>query len=277
MTGGEAAGAQNGAGVEGHGHEAERVHGGIVAWRQGSGGEDQRVLLVEVPCAGYDCAAPFRLRITRFSSRIGNLGRITVKTVLMLTTGILACAWVVPKWKAAAADPPSEFLAKLPGFRFGGRDYKVDAYIDAAIELQKLGEDKAIKALYENGANERGFDSTIVLARMLFVAKAKQEFRRPRIGGAQFLGDTSYKDWPLEPIEIIDGIPFLIVTGYRGSGVAEQNYLGYCVDKCDWNPTKFKRKSAREKKKALEKLLASLKWEEPLEEREKAYLAAQIK
>jgi hypothetical protein len=52
------AGAQDGAGVEGHGHEAEGVHGGIVAWGRGSGGRRPAGLGVRSRCFPLALSAP---------------------------------------------------------------------------------------------------------------------------------------------------------------------------------------------------------------------------
>ncbi len=160
-------------------------------------------------------------------------------------------------------------------------EYKVELYLQAAWHLQKMGKDRACDMLSafakEKGSDER--DSIIVLCRMLFTRKAGTEFRRPMIGGASFLGGTDYKDWPLEPIELVDGIPFLITRGYILGGVPESptQYLKYCLKTCDWNPHSFASKSKAEKQAALEKLLSSEKWKRKLNEDEREFLASQIK
>jgi hypothetical protein len=114
---------------------------------------------------------------------------------------------------------------------------------------------------------------------MLFTAKPKTEFQRPAIGAADFLGKTEYANWPLEPIEMVDNVPFLVVRGYRLNGKAErpEEYVEYCVRNCEWLPTELKVRSSAEKQRALETLLASPKWKRGLNDKEKQFLSLQIK
>src|SRR5262245_47911083 len=105
-----------------------------------------------------------------------------------------------------------------------GQDYKPDAYIRTAMELQKMGKDAACQALLSSMSTNRDMRSYykhIILCRMLFKAKEGKPFRRPAMGGATFFGGTSYADWPLEPIELVDGVPFLISGSYRIGGGLE--------------------------------------------------------
>jgi hypothetical protein len=121
------------------------------------------------------------------------------------------------------------------------RSYKVDACLDAAVLLQEAGKDKARDELFVLANDRNQGIQVFVLCRMLFAPKANGEFRRPKIGQAFFLGCTDYADWPFEPIEIVDGVPFLITTGYLIEGVAEEaeEYLRYCLGNCDWSTTRF--------------------------------------
>jgi hypothetical protein len=174
--------------------------------------------------------------------------------------------------------------------------YKADAYIAAAAKLQALGKEKAVALLADFGKEFRspvgydGLDETrvAILCRMLFVARPNGEFRRPSLGAPLFVGPTGFKEsndwpavfkeWPLEPIELVDGVPFLVVRGHFIAGFSEPHgeYLEYCVKNCDWNPEAFKPKTTEEKRKAVAKLVASPKWKEPLTEEETKRLASQI-
>jgi hypothetical protein len=197
-----------------------------------------------------------------------------MKAGLFVLITILTAVWLVLPSNSTAVGPPARFsLKELPDPYRGESKYKVDPYIAAAAKLQAAGRDKAIATLHQGGR----LDSAIVLSRMLFTAKPNKEFRRPMLGAAVFLGGTTYKDWPLEPIEVVDGIPFLVVWGYILFGQREDDYPDYCVRECNWNSAVYKPKSAEEKKKALRKLLASPKWKKPLSGAEKAFLTAQIK
>lgn len=168
-------------------------------------------------------------------------------------------------------------LADLPDIYSG--KFKNEPYLETAIQLQTLGETAAVARLRSLAATKESEDSVIVLCRMLFTSRPLADFRRPFIGGASFLGDTDYADWPLEPIEMVDGIPFLVTQDYIVGGFPEsaQDYLDYCVSQAQWNPLVYRRQSEAEKAAALAKLIASPKWKRPLVAEEQDFFAQQIR
>jgi hypothetical protein len=205
----------------------------------------------------------------------------------MRTTGIeLMISGVIVVLLAAAAaravDEPNDPLAKLPSLTFqegGFRGFKAVPFIRTAAAMQALGKDQAYELLRAYAKNhDREGNGIIVLSRMLFTKKAGGEFRRPMIGGAFFPGGTDYQDWPLEPIELVDGVPFVIVGSYMLGGRAESadSYISYCIKNCDWNDFRFKEKNEKELQAALEKLLSSPKWKTPLGNQEKEFFSTQI-
>lgn len=165
--------------------------------------------------------------------------------------------------------------------------YKVDRHLLAAVELQALGKELACdvlssfakKRLWEDRRYLHEEESLIALTRILFAKRPDAEFRRARIGGPVFLGETNFDDWPLEPIEIVDGVPFSVVKEHYLFGQAESayNYIRYCLENCDWNPYKFELKSEAQKQDALSKLLASPKWKQALTPSEQGFFSAQIR
>jgi hypothetical protein len=180
--------------------------------------------------------------------------------------------------KASETDNDAQVsLNDLPDFRHA--DYKAEPYIRAAATLQALGKDKAGATLLALAKDDQRGERIPILCRMLYTKKAGAEFRRPAIGAAVFLGKTTYSDWPLEPIELVDGVPFLITRGYFVCGHPEPatSYVRYCLQNCDWSCEQFKPKSNKEREKALEKLLASPKWKAQLTVGGKEFLTLQIK
>lgn len=173
-------------------------------------------------------------------------------------------------------------IRSLPDPHRTGR-WSVDLYIKAAAELQAIPPEAAAKLLLsladEEDRRRTFLPNSVVLCRMLFTPKVKGDFRRPALGGTTFMGSTDYPDWPLEPIELVDGIPFLIVRGYRLLKQSEPAtwYVEYCLQKCDWTTIRYNPKTADEKKDALAKLLASTKWKAVLDARDREFLAAQIR
>jgi hypothetical protein len=209
---------------------------------------------------------------------------------------LLALAAVILPSLPAADPVPAEVkrspLLSLPSYA----GYKADPYLDAAIKLQAMGKEKAIAALTDLAAAEMrsGGTRTILLCRMLFKAKEHPkatiaaltpDFRPPLHGLPAFASDITAKDrqaecrdWPREPIDLVDGVPFLVVKGYLISGFPEPSskYLDYCVRDCEWSDGVFKPKTAEEKRKALVKLVASHRWKRPLSDEAKKVLTSQI-
>jgi hypothetical protein len=150
---------------------------------------------------------------------------------------------------------------------WGKGEYHVTPYIAMAASLQKLEHKDRIATLYDFvRGNERDY-RLLVLCRMLFTGKTKSgdlkqsEFRRPKIGGGNYLGGSSYTDWPLEPIALVDDVPFLIARGYVLAGSPAESaadYLDYCIYQCDWSPIRFSQKQPSELKAALKNLLGDV-------------------
>jgi hypothetical protein len=213
----------------------------------------------------------------------GPLRKVTrVLEVSVLTLTILVLTGLTCETPRIEETTPStdiqKMLQKLPA-PFNG-SYSSDAYLTAASLLQKLGREKAILALrnysqaHDNAPPE--LDQVFVLCRMLFVSKKGGEFRRPRLGAPEFLrGKRS--DWPLEPVAIEDGIPFLVIRGYRLEGVAERpvDYLQYCESECAWNSYEFSTRSEEAKRLALTKLLSRPIFKN-LKEHERQFFWAQL-
>ncbi len=151
-------------------------------------------------------------------------------------------------------------------------------YVALAVQLQILGKDKGVAKLREWAETRKHDKQVIVLCRMLFVPGKDGEFRRPLLGGPGCLGGTRAEDWPLEPITIIDGIPFRIVTGYRLAGVAEGgiSYLDYCLAHTNWSIRRYRIVTDEAIQAAFEKLKDSPKWKRPLTDWELSVLREQI-
>jgi|SRR5580658_5979929 hypothetical protein len=143
--------------------------------------------------------------------------------------------------------------------------YKVDEYIRSAVALQSLDREAAIKRLHALAQDIESQGSVIILCRMLFTRRPGSGFRPPFIVKPMFLGETTDADWPLWPIALIDGIPFLVVVDnpdaiIGGLPESDEMYLRYCEADCDWSNTRYTPKTEQQKRGAMERLLASGKW-----------------
>src|SRR5579862_9137932 len=108
-------------------------------------------------------------------------------------------------------------LSDLPNFYEAlepPQPYKTDPFIRMAVALQSLGRLAALDKLHAMARNPQAGGRVIVLSRMLFERRPGSDLRRPMMGAAYFLGGTGYSDWPNEPIEVVDGVPFLVTDGY---------------------------------------------------------------
>lgn len=112
---------------------------------------------------------------------------------------------------------------------------------------------------------------------MLFEAKNGAQYRPPGIGKAAFLGGTDNPNWPLEPIDIYEGVPILITYEYVLFGFPEPSvsYLDFCVKNCDWRQTRYSVRAHDELKGIVAKWLTSQKWPTPLTARDRAFFTDQ--
>ncbi len=158
--------------------------------------------------------------------------------------------------------------------------FKADNYLRAAISLQAMGREVACQALLASAKTNAQLDERyFVLCRMLFTQRGTNQFRPPFRGTVRYvIGQAG--DWPLDPIELVDGIPFFLTAGSAGSGNRGpefvESYLHYCMTNCDWNTYTFREATAKEKSDALAKLLSSDKVRRPLTDFFKKILQAQI-
>ncbi len=175
---------------------------------------------------------------------------------------------------SVATQTESATSKDLPAFSWGtAGSYKVDQFIVAADMLQSLGKDKTVTMLRNAMINRSASDDTIIiLCRLLFTAKPGGKFRSPAIGEPVVIGGRD--NFPLEPIEMVNGIPFLVVSGYKLVEVPEpaDTYLNYCLSECDWGTFKYTPKAVPEKTMALEKL----NWKTPLSSIEMGFVASQL-
>ncbi|HOZ29424.1 MAG TPA: hypothetical protein PLL66_00755 [Bacteroidales bacterium] len=158
-------------------------------------------------------------------------------------------------------------------------NYRCNAYLELANYLQTLETEKAIEIMKDYANTYQFEDQIIILTRMLFVSKNNSVLRRPYLGAAFFFCGTDYDDWITEPIEIIKGIPFLIIGGYSLGGLPESSikYLEYCIENGKWTENIYSTKSETELKEALDIFLNDNRWNNKLTEANRTFFEKQIK
>ena len=161
--------------------------------------------------------------------------------------------------------------------------YRVDPYISAAQRLQAMGQvaacNKLLALSQSDGPDDDDGEKIVVLCRMVLTNRPGSDFRSAWIGRPILLDGTDHSDWPLEPIEVVNEIPFSICMGYAIFATPEppELYVRYCMTNCDWSSIRFEPKTKKQKQEALAKLLASPKWHTRFEQHPPDYLAAQIR
>ena len=70
---------------------------------------------------------------------------------------------------------PSEPLSGLSDLYFD--TFKVDTYIQAAVELQAIGREAALRRLHVMALDRDSYSKVIILCRMLFAQSASSDFR----------------------------------------------------------------------------------------------------
>ncbi len=137
--------------------------------------------------------------------------------------------------QAPAAAAPHEATAAI--WTRAEQAPLVRTVLEHASRLRSIPDNAArASALRELAADPSNTPLTFVLCRLLFEARPGGEFRRPLIGDMHFVAGTSYGDWPLAPIAIIDGVPITVMTGVMLAGLPEEPiaYVDYCLANCVW-------------------------------------------
>lgn len=162
---------------------------------------------------------------------------------------------------------------------FDFKKNNAQTYLEAANYLQRLGEEKATEWLIQEQKKEYWPAVRVhVLCRMLYTSKNDKPFRSARIGGRFFIADSTFKDWPNEPITLIKDIPFVVTIGHVIGGHPEDfsKYLSELKKASTWRTEPIKMKSGWEVLDAFCVLLANKKFKRILTPGELVFLLNQV-
>ena len=92
------------------------------------------------------------------------------------------------------------------------------------------------------------------MCRMLFESANGVDVRRPMLGQPVFVDQG---EWPLDPIAMEDGVPFVVVTGWNLAGAAEMphQYALHCLLNHEWTEAEIPEKTDDEIRAAAESLI----------------------
>ncbi len=196
------------------------------------------------------------------SNRRGQRAARRNAVAVSITALLHGCA-PTPQPAQPVVEAPREPVEYFDTYAFAG-SYRFEPFLEQAVALQGMSELARIARLKVLAADPRHGSDVFVLCRMLFDAKPVSTFRRPLIGGAMFIGARSfateddYARWPLEPITLYRGAPFLIVQGYVLAGLPEHpaEYLEYCLDSCRWRDMTYAVINKSERMEIAERFVA---------------------
>jgi hypothetical protein len=174
--------------------------------------------------------------------------RLWLTVILFALIGNGCAPNVVTKRDAPVDSFPGDFVD----------DFRASRYLELAVALQALPPQERATRLEAMARDPSRSYEVFPLCRMLFEARDGGVFRSPMLGAAEFVAGT-YTDWPLEPITLSDGIPFLIVRGYMLAGMPEsaEMYVTYCLANCQWTQRKYIAATNAQIKQALERLISA--------------------
>jgi len=181
----------------------------------------------------------------------------------------LYCGWIDGLKTAHVECSVNEYISA----------YKSKSTLQDAVSLQAMNRESAVRELRDMAQPEHGNKSceVYVLCRMLFVQSNSLAFREPLLGGPDFIRGSS-SDWPLAPVALVDGVPFIVVKGYTLGGLAEspEQYLDYCLSNCCWSNFRYEREPQEKLQTALDSLLNAAPWSQPLTDWDRRFLSMQI-
>jgi hypothetical protein len=124
--------------------------------------------------------------------------------------------------------PEVAMLKRVPWIL--GDHYVCDEMVRAVNQLRRLGKDKSLAALRDYLAKSREDDKVLVFCRLLFDNPMGWE---PPVLGEPLPGIDKkvMKQFPLFPIAVSEGVPFLVIQGYRGGGRSESGAA--CIRLCE--------------------------------------------
>lgn len=216
-------------------------------------GEIGTVYGMMIRLGGSDCNDESGQFQTVFQSEPGQRLEVTfqldafIAAIASAKTGTLSLTIVEPIERANQ-------LIKELGEWTGDQPFRSRPYMEMASILWSLDSEKRVALMKKWCAD---YDhQMIILCRMLFQAPEGKSIRRPKLGGPLFY-EGEMKDWPLEPIVMVDQVPFLVTQGYVIGGLPESArvYLSYCLGKnYAWTPKSFYYSSPAQLAHALEVL-----------------------
>lgn len=135
--------------------------------------------------------------------------------------------------------------------------YKADKMVHAVNQLRRLGKEKAVETLKRYTATQKAFEDNekvLVLCRCLF--RNPEGWKPPALGEpVPHISRNAVKQFPLFPLAMTKGVPFVLVSGYSLDGRAEP--AAACIALCEKLPLIAEDLPERGYKEAAQELVQS--------------------
>jgi hypothetical protein len=111
-----------------------------------------------------------------------------------------------------------------------GDTYQCGEIVQTVNQLRKLGKEKCLTALRKYVVSAENNETVLIVCRLMFVNPKGWE--PPHLGSSNpKINAKVAKQFPLFPIAISNGVPFLLIRGYDIGGVPEQ--ATKCLKLCE--------------------------------------------
>ena len=123
---------------------------------------------------------------------------------------------------AEANEPLAVPIAEAP--IIAGWDYRTSDLVRVVNSLRRIGKEKSLRLLwkYNESSDRDRVDRIVLVCQSLFVNK--QSWRTPSLGEpVSIMQQEHIKKFPSFPLAISEGVPFLVVEGYRIGGMRAEN------------------------------------------------------
>ena len=138
---------------------------------------------------------------------------------ILIATGVLTLS-AYSYWRntrISFADLPR--IDSYVNYGIINNTYRVDPYVKVVQHLQAMGRKAACEKLLELTKDDHVWmdneQQITILCQMLFSKRQDSKFGNSWRSKPSFIGGTSEADWPLEPIELVDGTPLVVTPEFE--------------------------------------------------------------
>jgi hypothetical protein len=156
----------------------------------------------------------------------------------------------------------SAILRALPANCIWGYAYRCKDMVVCVNALKRIGKNRTLSAMKEyaaqvgDGRDPMDGEKLLLVCRILFINE--KGWQTPALGQPVPANDWKYAEqYPLFPIAISEGVPFLLINGYRSGGMSRDMTPDACIQDCEKLSIRSQLIPEGNYKKAAEELINS--------------------